>query len=117
MTDYIYKICSQDIWEQSAAKGVFTGSGIDLIDGFIHFSTADQTAQTAHLHFNGVEDLVLVKTRCDGLDIKWEASRGGDLFPHLYGPLPINQVEVVIPMPVDENGNHILPREITPLAK
>lgn len=115
MTDYIYKICPDDIWDTAATKGVFEGSGIDLVDGFIHFSTAEQTALTAHLHFNGLDDLLLIKVATADLDIVWESSRGGDLFPHLYGDLPLSAVEQVMPMPLGEDGDHIFPPEITPL--
>ena len=115
MTEFIYKICPSAVWKKAKDAGVFSGSGIDLADGFIHFSTADQTAQTAHLHFNGQDDLVLVKTATKDLDLEWEASRGGELFPHLYGDLPMSAVVDVFPMPIDEDGHHIFPDEITPL--
>ena len=111
----IYKICPQDLWQEAEAEGLFKGAGIDHADGFIHFSTADQVAMTAHLHFNGVEGLVLVKVSTENLDVKWEASRGGELFPHLYHDLELSFVTDVIPMPLDGDGNHILPAEITPL--
>ncbi len=114
MTDYIYKICPDDIWETASNAGVFKGAGIDLADGFIHFSTADQVAATAHLHFNGVEDLVLVKISTDGLDLVWEESRGGALFPHLYTDLDLAFVDQVIPMPLNDDGDHIFPAEILP---
>ena len=115
MTDFIYKICPSSVWNKAEQDGFFSGSGIDLIDGFIHFSTSDQTAQTAHLHFSGQGDLVLVKVATASLDLKWEASRGGDLFPHLYSDLPMTAVVEVTPMPLDLDDNHILPDEITPL--
>ena len=115
MTDFIYKICPSSVWNKAEQAGFFSGSGIDLTDGFIHFSTADQTAQTAHLHFNGQGDLVLVKVATESLDLMWESSRGGDLFPHLYSDLPLTEVVEVTPMPLDSDGNHILPDDITPL--
>ena len=115
MTNYIYKICPAELWADAEAAGVFRGAGIDLIDGYIHFSTADQTAQTAHLHFNGVDNLMLVTVCVAELDITWEASRGGDLFPHLYGDLPLSAVTAVTPMPLDANGHHVFPDDITPL--
>ena len=114
MEPYIYKICPADLWEKAASKGVFKGAGIDLTDGYIHFSTADQVAETADLHFNGLDDLVLVKVKTYALDIKWEASRGGQLFPHLYADLAMDHVVQVIPMPLDEDGLHLFPQEITP---
>ncbi len=117
METYIYKICPADLWEKAASKGVFKGAGIDLADGYIHFSTADQVAETADLHFSGLEDLVLVKVNTETLDVKWEASRGGKLFPHLYVDLAMDSVIQVVPMPLDEQGLHIFPHEITPRHK
>ena len=116
MTDLIYKICPRPLWEDASAQGVFKGAGIDLADGFIHFSTADQVAATAHLHFNGVQDLVLVTVKTSGLDVVWEESRSGQSFPHLYHDLDLNFVVAVTPMPLNDDGNHIFPAEITPLS-
>ena len=115
MTDKIYKICPADIWQEAQNKGRFSGSGIDLIDGYIHFSTADQVAQTAHLHFKGQTDLWLIEIDGGSLDLKWEESRGGQLFPHLYDDLPMTAVSQIWPMPLDDDGHHILPSQITPL--
>lgn len=112
MTDYIYKICPADIWAEAEAKGAFEGAGIDIADGFIHFSTASQVAETAFLHFNKVEGLVLVQVRVDGLELVWEESRGGAMFPHLYTPLMMTQVSAVTPMIVGEDGLHKFPQEI-----
>jgi uncharacterized protein (DUF952 family) len=85
----IYKLLDRPAWEAALAEGVFTGSAVDLADGFIHFSTAAQVAETARRHFAGQADLMLVAVAADRLGdaLRWEASRGGDLFPHLYGPL------------------------------
>ena len=116
MTDKIYKICPADIWQAAQAKGLFSGSGIDLIDGYIHFSTADQVAQTAHLHFNGQTDLWLIEIDTKSLLLKWEESRGGQLFPHLYDEMPMEAVSQIWPMPLDDQGHHILPSHITPLS-
>eukprot|EP00039_Didymoeca_costata_P009376 m.124000 g.124000 ORF g.124000 m.124000 type:complete len:124 (+) comp14461_c1_seq2:431-802(+) len=119
-TDYIYKICPQDIWEEAEVKGVFTGAGIDIADGFIHCSTAAQTAQTANLFFKDVEGMVLAKINAKVLNVKWEAaSPPGDnpaLFPHIFGDIPMTAVEKVYPMPIGANGQHILPPEIPPLS-
>jgi uncharacterized protein (DUF952 family) len=106
---YIYKICPADIWEKAEKDGVFSGAGIDLIDGFIHFSTQTQTAETLRLHFAGVSDLKLVRIDADTLDIVWEESRGGQLFPHLYGSIPISKVIAVYDLPLGNDGVHILP--------
>jgi uncharacterized protein (DUF952 family) len=85
----IYKICPATEWVDAQQKGTFEGSDIDRRDGFIHFSTRDQVAETAEKHFSGLSDLVLVMVDADALGhgLKWEAARGGRLFPHLYGLL------------------------------
>lgn len=86
----VYKLLTRAEWRAAEAKGVFEGSAVDLADGFIHFSTAAQAPETGRRYFSGVADLVIVGFENDalGAGLKWEPSRGGDLFPHLYGPLP-----------------------------
>ncbi len=86
----IYKILPRAEWEAACASGMFAGSAIDVKDGFIHFSTAAQWRETLEKHFAGQSNLVLVAVEADALgpDLKWEVSRGGALFPHLYGPMP-----------------------------
>ena len=86
----IYKILPRAEWEAACAAGVFAGSGVDLKDGFIHFSSEDQWRETLEKHFARQTDLVLVAVEADALGpaLTWEVSRGGALFPHLYGPLP-----------------------------
>lgn len=106
---YVFKICPAEIWAEAEQKGVFSGAGIDLEDGFIHFSTAEQVAETAWLHFNGIEGLVLVTVRAAAIDLTWEEARGGTLFPHLYSPLPMAAVLAVDLMPLNADGEHILP--------
>lgn len=83
----IYKITSRESWKNAVQSGVFAGAAIDLTDGFIHFSDAAQVEETARRHFSGQESLVLVAFDAErfGAALKWEASRGGALFPHLYG--------------------------------
>lgn len=111
MAELIYKIVPRTLWRQALENGGFDGAPIDLKDGYIHFSTARQVAETAALHFSGQEDLLLVAV--DGGDLgaalKYEPSRGGDLFPHLYGPLQVELVRWALPMPLGEDGTHILP--------
>jgi uncharacterized protein (DUF952 family) len=104
----IYKICPASEWAEAVRAGVYRGSPADLRDGFIHFSTAEQVAETAAKHFAGQSDLVLVAVETDGLgaDLKWEPSRGGALFPHLYGDLPVNAALWVKPLPLDNQGRH-----------
>lgn len=109
MTRYIYKICPKPLYEEAKQTGQFQGAGIDLQDGYIHFSTAAQTAQTLALHFAGVTGLCLFQVDCEQLAIQWEPSRGGQLFPHLYDSLPMSAVCNSWELSVDETGTHILP--------
>ncbi len=97
----IYKIVDESAWKTAEAAGVFYGAEIDLADGFIHFSSAEQLAETAAKHFAGRTDLLLVEVESAvlGIDLKWEPSRGGALFPHLYGELPLCQVRSVRKFP------------------
>jgi uncharacterized protein (DUF952 family) len=114
MTDIIYKIVSPDLWAEAEAAGVFGGAPIDLTDGFIHFSTGAQARRTAELYFKGQADLLLVAVDGGKLGdaLKYEPSRGGDLFPHLYGPLPMDAVLWTKPMPMREDGHHDFPEGI-----
>jgi len=111
MSSLIYKICPKSLWDEAETVGAFAGAGIDLEDGYIHFSTGAQTAETARLHFKGQAGLVLVAVEAAvlGEALKWEASRGGDLFPHLYGTLPLTAVQSVTPLPLDAEGIPIVP--------
>lgn len=105
----IYKIVPAALWREAEAVGFFAGSLVDLRDGFIHFSTAAQAPETAAKHFAGIDGLLLVAVTANGLDLRWEISRGGDLFPHLYGPLPLAAVQWVRPLPVGSDGRHVFP--------
>jgi uncharacterized protein (DUF952 family) len=107
----IYKILPRKMWEAAVAAGVFNGSAVDIADGFIHFSTEAQVRETAAKYFAGLPDLLVVavpETALGGA-IKWEPSRGGDLFPHLYGPLPVATASWVKPLPIDADGRHLFP--------
>ncbi len=86
----VYKLLTRAEWAAAEAKGLFEGSAVDLADGFIHFSTAAQAPETGRKYFSGMADLVIVgfEDTALGAGLKWKPSRGGDLFPHLYGPLP-----------------------------
>lgn len=90
----IYKLVSGADWEAARAVGVFKGAGVDLQDGYIHFSTAQQAPETARLHFAGRTDLVILEIEADhlGPSLQWERSRGGALFPHLYAELDCGHV-------------------------
>lgn len=107
----VYKICQAAQWLQAEHDGEFRGSAADLADGYIHFSTAAQVAGTAARHFAGMSDLVLVAVEAKELSraLKWEPSRGGALFPHLYGALPVAAVRWVKPLRLDGEGRHVLP--------
>ena len=113
MDKIIYKITPQDAWHAAKAKGVFVGAPIDLADGYIHFSTAEQARETADKHFAGQDGLLLVAIDAAALGdvLKWEPSRGGALFPHLYANLSMDTVLWERPMPLDQNGVHQLPLE------
>ena len=102
----IYKILSRAEWTQARAAGVFHGSAVDHADGFIHFSTAAQAAETARRHFAGQADLVVLEIEADDLGeaLVWEPSRGGALFPHLYGQLSIDKVRAVTDAPLASDG-------------
>jgi len=93
----IYKILTAEEWAAATAAGRFEGSPVDHADGYIHFSTAAQAAETARRHFAGREGLLVLEVEADDLGeaLRWEPSRGGDLFPHLYGPLDAGLVRAV----------------------
>lgn len=114
MPVYIYKIATKKQWEDAVEKGVFEGAPIDLSDGYIHFSTASQAKETAAKHFHGQTNLKLVKvpTNVLGDDLKWEVSRGGDLFPHLYANLKTADAISVLDLAEDETGGHIFPEDL-----
>ena len=108
----IYKILRADEWAVFDASGVFEGSPADLADGFIHLSAADQVAGTAEKHFAGEVGLMLVAVEADGLaELRWEPSRGGALFPHLYGTLERAAV-VMRYRVVDAGGDKLMLEEI-----
>jgi uncharacterized protein (DUF952 family) len=110
----IYKICTASEWREAERLGSFPGSTVDRRDGFIHFSTAEQAAETAARHFAGQRDLVLIAVDADALGaaLKWEPSRGGALFPHLYGELPVSAVQGVTALPLDAEGRHVFARPL-----
>jgi len=110
----IYKICPDWMWREAEAAGTFRGAPVDLADGFIHLSTARQLADTATKHFGGQHDLVLVAVDVGALGdaLRWEPSRGGDLFPHLYRDLPLGAVASVETLPLGPEGRHLFPAGI-----
>ncbi|WP_342078573.1 DUF952 domain-containing protein [Yoonia sp. SS1-5] len=105
----IYKIFRSAEWADMQANGETKGAPIDVADGYVHFSTAQTVRETAALHFAGEGDLILLAVEADGLDaLKWEASRGGTLFPHLYRNLRMADVAWDAPLPLVD-GTHQFP--------
>jgi uncharacterized protein (DUF952 family) len=110
----IYKIAPAALWREAERAGRFNGSPVDLQDGFIHFSAGPQLAETAARYFAGQDGLLLVAVSEEKLTgpLRWEASRGGALFPHLYAPLDLAAVLWVKPMPLGPDGRHMLPESL-----
>lgn len=114
-TQTVYKIVDAETWRGAEAEGAFRGAGIDLTDGFIHFSTAAQARETAARHYAGRDGLLLVAIDGARLHVaageafRYEPSRGGDLFPHLYAPLPLECVAWARPLPLGADGTHVFP--------
>ena len=108
MSEHIYKILSAAEWAQAQRAGVFEGSAVDHADGYIHFSTATQARETAAKHFAGQSGLLLLSVEpaiCPDADWRWEPSRGGALFPHLYGALDLECVVSVDELPLGDDGH------------
>ena len=107
----IYHMCRRAEWAAAETAGQYRGSSQDAADGFIHFSTAAQIRESARKHRAGQDDLVLVTVDAArlGAALKWEPSRGGALFPHLYGALPLEAVVRVDPLPLGPDGGHVFP--------
>jgi uncharacterized protein (DUF952 family) len=103
---FVYKVCAASEWRDATVTGAYSGSAVDRRDGFIHFSTSAQLAETVRRHFAGQRDLVLVAVDPGalGAHLRWEPSRGGDLFPHLYGDLPVSLAQRVTPLDVEADG-------------
>ena len=101
MAELIFKLCTSAEWSAAEAAGSYDGSDLDKNDGFIHLSSAATVKQTAALYFADLPDVVLVAVDPDKIEnpLKWEESRGGALFPHVYGPLNLDAVVWVKPLP------------------
>lgn len=110
----IFKIFKANEWATLQAKGETLGAPIDLADGFVHFSTGSQAAETAAKHFAGLDGLWLLALEADDLGdaLKWEVSRGGDKFPHLYRAMRLDEVLWAKPLPFVD-GAHVFPEEMT----
>jgi uncharacterized protein (DUF952 family) len=107
----IYKICPASAWREAERQGVYQGSADDIRDGFIHFSTASQVAETASKHFFGQTGLFLIAVDADllGEALRWEPSRNDELFPHLYGQLDLGAVTAVLDLRARSDGTHDIP--------
>ncbi|NND98599.1 MAG: DUF952 domain-containing protein [Pirellulaceae bacterium] len=111
MNATLYKVVTRSQWRVAESDGVFRGSEVDIADGFIHLSAADQTIETVAKHFAGQSDLMLIAVDAAALGdtVRWEPSRGGALFPHVYGDLPLTAVRGVQPLPIGDDGRHQFP--------
>ncbi|MEO8070445.1 MAG: DUF952 domain-containing protein [Acidobacteriota bacterium] len=105
----VFKLVPAHDWQEAEVAGMFTGSPVDRRDGFIHFSTAEQVHETAARHFAGISGLLVVAVRTEGLALRWEPSRAGALFPHLYGDLPLAAVCWARPLELGSDGRHVFP--------
>lgn len=114
MPQPVYKIVPEALWRAAESAGRFDGAPVDHADGFIHFSTAAQAPETAAKHFAGQSGLLLVAIDPEALGaaLRWEVSRGGALFPHLYGPLPLSAVLWARPLPLGADGAHAFPEDL-----
>jgi uncharacterized protein (DUF952 family) len=112
MSEVIYHMCPEEAWAAAVAAGSYNGTEDDRRDGFIHFSTAAQLRETARRHRAGQAGLVLVavETARLGERLRWEASRGGALFPHLYGVLSPDEASEVVRLPLGPDGEHVFPK-------
>lgn len=106
----IFKIFRKSEWDALRAEGETRGAPVDLADGFVHFSTAEQVRETARRHFAGMDDLTIAAVDAGALGeaLRWEESRGGDLFPHLHAPLPLSAVLWAQPLAL-RGGAHVFP--------
>lgn len=109
MSGVAYKLVDRTEWDAARAAGAYEGSAVDRADGYIHLSTAAQLAETARRHYAGREDLMLVAvdTGLVGETLRWEASRGGALFPHIHGPLPLSATLSERALSVGDNGRPV----------
>jgi uncharacterized protein (DUF952 family) len=107
----IYKLVSRAAWETAQLRGRYEGSTRDVADGFLHFSTGAQLQETARKHYRGQTDLVALTLVADelGPELRFEPSRGGELFPHLYRDLVISEVKQVVSIPLDDVGVPMVP--------
>ena len=113
----IYHVCKRKNWLQSEASGFYLGGKDDVVDGFLHFSTASQIAESISLYWSGISDLLLICVNANdlGTSLKWERSRNNQFFPHFYGILDMSLTLSVQELTLNEDGSHKLPENITSL--
>jgi len=110
----IYKICPEALWRDAERAGRFEGAPVDLADGYIHFSTAEQVRETVARHFTGQTDLLLIAIEDEKLGpaLRYEPSRGGAMFPHLYAALDPKMARWISPLPAQPGGSHLVPEDV-----
>jgi len=110
----IFHVCPAEAWEAAIVSGAYHGSADDTRDGYLHFSGGGQVRESVAKHRAGQTGLVMLVVDPDVLGdaLRWELSRGGALFPHLYGPLPVDAPGQVTPLPLGDDGLHVFPPEI-----
>ena len=108
--EFIFKIIDKDDWQKAKQNGTYGGSKKDIEDGYIHFSEEDQVEETLRKHYPKKDNLLLLKVNAFKLEhLLWEQASNGDMYPHLYSPLDITNVEEEFELPLNDDGNHILP--------
>jgi uncharacterized protein (DUF952 family) len=115
-SEYVFKVLRRAEWRDAQRRGAFLGSADDRRDGFIHLSTFDQLAGTLAKHFHGREDLLLIKLDAGALgdELRWEPSRGGQLFPHLYAELPVAAARATYDLALSRSGVPTVPEDVAP---
>ena len=108
--EFIFKIIDKDDWQNAQDNGTYGGSKKDIEDGYIHFSEEDQVEETLRRYYPKKDNLLLLKVNAFKLEyLLWEQASNGDMYPHLYSPLDIANVEEEFELPLNDDGNHILP--------
>ncbi|MEE9392460.1 MAG: DUF952 domain-containing protein [Planctomycetota bacterium] len=114
MSELVFRVLEAAVWRKVVSNSSFAGSEHDQRDGFIHLSSGSQVAATLARHYSAQTDLCLLEINATALgdSLRWEASNGGEEFPHLYGPLATAAVNTVYPLPLDDKGLHELPSSL-----
>jgi len=111
--EFVFKIIDKTEWQKAKQKGTYGGSTKDIEDGYIHFSEEDQVSETLKKYYPNKENLVLLKVKAFNLEhLLWEQASNGDMYPHLYAPLDIKNVENEFELLLNEDGSHELPEII-----